>query len=107
MIKIKILRESKGLTQQQLADMLDISRQTVQKYEAGTNEPDIKMLKRIADIFEVSVDFLIDHRVLGNDPNYPITEKEFLFVEQSRKLSDKDRGYIFGLVDSLSSKGRS
>ncbi|MBQ9383203.1 MAG: helix-turn-helix transcriptional regulator [Ruminiclostridium sp.] len=60
MIKnLKLLREEKGWSQQKVADMLSLTQQTVFKYEQKSNESDIATLIQLADIFEVSVDFLI------------------------------------------------
>lgn len=56
---LRLLREEKGLSQQKLADMLSTSQQTVFKYEKTDCEPDIATLIKLADVFNVSVDFLI------------------------------------------------
>ncbi|MGN0619296.1 MAG: helix-turn-helix domain-containing protein [Ruminiclostridium sp.] len=56
---LKLLREEMGLSQQGLAEMLNITQQSVYKYEKTASEPDIATLIRLADIFSVSVDFLI------------------------------------------------
>jgi transcriptional regulator with XRE-family HTH domain len=61
MNNLKNLRISKGLSQQSLADKLDISQQSVYKYENEITEPNIDMLKVIADFFDVSVDYLIGY----------------------------------------------
>ena len=56
--KIILLRKKCGWSQEQLAEQLDISRQSVSKWENNTNMPDILLLPIIADIFEVSIDAL-------------------------------------------------
>lgn len=56
---LRLLREERGLSQQKLADLLGITQQAVYKYEKLAIEPDILTLIQIADIFNVSVDFLI------------------------------------------------
>lgn len=57
--QIKKLRSAKGMTQDQLAEKLFVSRQTVSNYEMGKSNPDIDMLVRIAEIFETEVNRLI------------------------------------------------
>ncbi len=57
--KLYSLRRAKGLSQENLADMLNVSRQSVSKWEAGAAMPEIEKLVAIADIFSVSVDFLL------------------------------------------------
>jgi len=58
-VTLKMLRLAHGLTQQELAEHLGISPVTISGYELGYREPSIEMLERIADYFEISVDFLI------------------------------------------------
>ena len=58
----KRLRESRVrlmLTQQYVADYLDLSLNAYQKYEQGTREPSLDTLVRIANLFDVSLDYLL------------------------------------------------
>lgn len=57
--KIKLYRESKNMTQGEIADILGVKAATISKYEAGTLEPNIESLKRLAELFEVSIDELL------------------------------------------------
>ncbi len=57
--KIKLYRESKKMTQNNLANILEVSAGTVSKYESGALEPNIESLKRLADLFEISIDELL------------------------------------------------
>ena len=57
--KIKLYRESKKMTQNEVADVLEVSSATISKYEAGALEPNIESLKKLAKLFEISVDELI------------------------------------------------
>lgn len=52
------LRKDAGLTQEQLANMIGVSAQTVSKWETGTTMPDILLLPIIADVFDVDIDSL-------------------------------------------------
>lgn len=58
-VRIKALRKEKGLTQQELADMLNVAGNTLGYWENGHYEPDLKALIKLADIFDVSVDYII------------------------------------------------
>lgn len=58
--KIRILRNRSGITQQQLAEVLGVQRNTITQYEAGRIVPSSKSLKKIADLFSVSIDFLMN-----------------------------------------------
>lgn len=54
------LRKRAGLSQEQLANTLGISRQSVSKYELGTAEPDLARLAELKDLFHVTYDELLD-----------------------------------------------
>ena len=57
--RVRLLREEQGYTQQDVADRLQVSKQTVSQYERGVREPHIDMLASIADLFNVSIDYLV------------------------------------------------
>jgi transcriptional regulator with XRE-family HTH domain len=57
--RIALLREKSGLTQEQLAQKLGISRAALAKYEKSRREPDYETLNKIANFFSVSVDYLL------------------------------------------------
>ena len=57
--KIKELREAKGMTQQNLADRLFVTRQTVSRWEGGSRFPDLVTAKNLADILDTTVDSLM------------------------------------------------
>ena len=59
MLRIKQLRQEKGLKQEELAKEFGIAQQTISNYEKGIREPDITTLKKLADFFDVSLDFLL------------------------------------------------
>lgn len=59
-MRLKELRTSKGITQLKLAMDLDTTQNTISRYETGAHEPGIRELIRIADYFQVSVDYLLE-----------------------------------------------
>ena len=61
--KIAELRKSKGISQEQLAELLNTSRQAVSKWERGESYPDIDRLKDLAVFFGVSIDYLLGYDV--------------------------------------------
>lgn len=58
--KIKENRKKAGLSQEQLAEKLCVSRQAVTKWESGRGIPDVENLKNISRLFNVSIDYLLD-----------------------------------------------
>lgn len=57
---IKKLRESEELTQEELAKDLAVTRQAISKWETGVNMPDTETLKKLSDLFNISIEKLID-----------------------------------------------
>jgi transcriptional regulator with XRE-family HTH domain len=57
--RIKSLRKDQGITQDQLAEKINISRQSVWGYENDGVEPSLNVLVKIADVFNVSLDYLL------------------------------------------------
>ncbi|MBO5176461.1 MAG: helix-turn-helix transcriptional regulator [Lachnospiraceae bacterium] len=56
---IKNLRKEKDMTQDELAEKLNVTRQAVSNWEQGKTQPDIETLTRLAEIFDVSVEHII------------------------------------------------
>lgn len=62
--RIRMFRQRKGMSQQALGEMLGISATAVHKWEHGQSQPDIVALKRMSDIFGVTIDELCDHKTI-------------------------------------------
>lgn len=84
--KLKVLRLSKKMTQDDLAEKLNISRQSISKWEQGINEPNIETIKTLCIIFDINISELIDDKEV-------ITTKE----EKQLKLEHKLFLLNFGL----------
>lgn len=59
-MRLKEIRKSKGISQLKLAIDLNTSQNTISRYETGDREPGINELIKIADYFNVSVDYLLE-----------------------------------------------
>ena len=93
---IKRLREEHSLTQQQLADKLYVSRQTVCRWENGSRCPDLIMAKRLAVELDVSLDELISDEDLKE-----FTKNDFPFhsdVVKRRKELEKKQKQILEFI---------
>lgn len=85
--RLSMLRNKKKKTQQQLADFLGITRPAYTAYELGSRQPDYDTLKKLADFFEVSTDYLLGHSDLAN-PSDETTDLDAL-------VDDPDLGLWF------------
>ena len=67
--RIKFLREQNSYTQEKLEEITDIQKGTISKYENGHNSPSAENIEKIADAFDVSVDYLFgrDVRLISED----------------------------------------
>ena len=86
--KLQELRKQKGLTQEELAQVLFVSRTAVSKWESGRGYPSIESLKAISIFFKVTVDEL-----LSNEELLTISE------EDNKKKENHFRDLVFGLLD--------
>ena len=62
--RLATLRKNKGLTQEELAPILNITRSALSLYELNKRDPDTNTLKRIADYFNVTTDYLLGRNTL-------------------------------------------
>ena len=63
--RLKFLRECRQLSQRQVSAALHIERSTYASYETGRSEPSLQNLKRLAALYQVSTDFLLDSTPIG------------------------------------------
>lgn len=86
--KLQELRKRKGITQEELAESLYVSRTAVSKWESGRGYPNIDSLRSIAKFFSVTVDEL-----LSGDEALTVAEEEL------KKNDGNTRDLVFGLLD--------
>ena len=86
--KLQELRKQKGLTQEELASILSVSRTAISKWESGRGYPNIDSLKAIAKYFSVTID-----QLLSSDELLAIAE------EDTKQTKNNTYNLIFGLLD--------
>ncbi|MBQ4517482.1 MAG: helix-turn-helix transcriptional regulator [Clostridia bacterium] len=59
-MRLREIRKAKGISQLKLAMDLNTTQNTISRYETGAHEPGIKELIRIADYFQISIDYLLE-----------------------------------------------
>ena len=114
--KLYELRKQKGFSQEELANRLNVSRQTISKWEVGESTPDMEKLVAISDLFEVSLDELVK----GEEPKlaepseqivkselYSDIKEQVLTLDNKKKAKKgiKIAGIILGifvLIDVIS-----
>lgn len=92
--QLKIIRKANKFTQQGLADAIGIERSTYASYETGRNKPDVNLLSKIAKVFDVSSDFILEI-----DTTVPLNVED-ISVKYKKKSGNK-------LVSTLSKEEKS
>jgi transcriptional regulator with XRE-family HTH domain len=100
--KIKKLRKERGWSQENLADKIKIHRKTIAFYELNKSQPSAEMLQKIATVFQVSNDYLLEDEP-SNFSNLGIKDKSLIpvFLEID-KLDNGSKEIIKTMVESLS-----
>lgn len=83
--RLRSVREQRGLSQQQLADRVGTARVTITMYEAGEREPNFEMLSKLAEVLEVSTDYLLGRT---DDPRPPETPQSVPWWERDDPPSE-------------------
>ena len=98
--RLKELREEKGYTQQEIASKIGLTKGAYGCYERGISVPDTQTLLELAEIFDVTTDYLLG-RVDNKKPLEDISEKQMEALKLSEKLTDKQLELIINMVFGL------
>ena len=85
--KISLLRKEKNISQEELARVLNTSRQAISKWERGEAYPDIEKLKDLATFFNVSIDYILDYDIESNSVSFFIKRLEDAIEKNSFDVS--------------------
>jgi len=90
--KLIQLRKSNGLSQEDLADSLGVSRQAVSRWEQGSTYPDFQNIRKLMDLFHVSADYLLcdDHEKSIHPDAKPNPEE----VSQTARFDFRDNRFL-------------
>ncbi len=100
--KIIELREAKGLTRYELADILKIEYPSLSKYETDTRTPSPELIKKMAEYFKVSIDFFYDHltpKAEGNSKDLQKILAQHGLTFEGSPLTDEDKQAILDIVE--------
>lgn len=101
---LKELRREKTVTQEQLAETLNVSRRTVSRWETGSNMPDLDVLMEMADYYKVDIRELLDGERKSEQMNHEMKETVLKVADYSNeeKLKLTKRLHIFYIVALIS-----
>lgn len=95
---LKELRKEKNLTQEQLAEKLNVSGRTVSRWETGSNMPDISLLVELAEFYEVSIPEIIDGERKSEIMNEEVKEAALKLSDYAEMINLKIRKRLFWLT---------
>jgi transcriptional regulator with XRE-family HTH domain len=103
--KINQLRKLSGMTQEQLAEKLNISRQTLSKWESGATSPDLSSIVTISKLYHVSLDELLmeetEHTTHTSDEQITLSDLVNINLHQRRMMMLLASGLSFIMVSLL------
>ncbi len=105
-INLKVLREQRGLSQKEFAALLNVSPGCLSKYENGRCKIPTDILIRIADVFDISVDYLLGRSCFSF--SYSLLNQYYIgktknsqLINDALSLSKRDRTVIYEVISAL------
>lgn len=90
------LRKQHGWSQADLAEQAGVSREAIGKYERGEAQPPVQTAKQIADVFEVTLDWMLDGSASASlDPQ--VLQR----LEKIQQLPPEERQHLYALMDAF------
>ncbi len=102
MERLKQLREAKGLTQLRLAMELNVSQATISGYEIGKAVPPAEMLVKLADVLDISVDYILGRTDIKSTLRASeLNEQEAEILAILRKQPQDKRTFVYDMIKGL------
>lgn len=99
---LKFLRKENKKTQDEVARILNLSTAAYGRYEVGNREPNLESLIKLADYYQVSLDYLVG-RDFGNDLGY-VTELQMNFIKLFLKLNERKQLLAMGEIARIAAE---
>jgi transcriptional regulator with XRE-family HTH domain len=101
---IKQIREEKGLTQQQLAELINMHRSNYSKVESGERDLSIEAINKVAKFFGMTIDQLVNFD--GHIPDEVTVEDKTLMeqVKLIQELEPEEKSMVFKMIDTFLTK---
>ena len=103
--KLRFLRKYQSWSQAEVAKKLNINPRTYSKYETGATEPDIATIKKLANFFDVSIDYLLENDQNIGDADEMVDFNNFIlngrYTINSKFLTDKERKRLNAMVNIM------
>ena len=102
---LKLLRQEYGISQQRLAEAIGVSQPSINKYENHNIEPEIEVLRRMADYFNTSIDYIVGHtdirRKIEHTDVYHPNQFETEVITRFRALDEEEKQCIDMMIKTF------
>ena len=104
--RLSALRKERGLTQDELAKRLEVTKSAISMYENGKRTPDYEILELIADYFNVDMDYLVGRKDEKHTPYSPaadfiLNDKAIAFYRKMTQLSPSQIALVESVIDEM------
>ena len=108
--QLRLLRKEKRISQKALAEAVQVSQQTIASWETGRTHPNPQTLKKLADYFHVSTDFLLGRESPRNSEYTPLDKAlqgvDFALWGEVKQLSEAEKKDILDFIQFKKSQRR-
>lgn len=94
--RIAQLRKQKGWSQTELAKNIEASREAIGKYERNEAVPSVETAKKIADAFNVTLDYLVDETAASSFDKQTVNR-----IKSIEQLNPEDKSHLFAVLDAF------
>ena len=105
---LKRLRKEYGISQQRLADMIFVTQTSINKYENHDTEPEIEILKRMADCFDTTIDYIVGYSDQRYRPDHRedagLNPREAQMMASFRELSEEKQQCVENVIELFKGK---
>lgn len=98
MTRMKELRTKKGLSQQAVASYLGITQQAYANYERLAREADYETLKKLSDIFDCSIDYLLGKSNVLTSLDEQLADEEFALYGEVHDLTEEEKQKVLDFI---------
>jgi transcriptional regulator with XRE-family HTH domain len=90
------LRKKKGWSQTELAKQVSASREAIGKYERDEAQPSVETAKKIADAFDVTLDYLVDEEAIPTFDKITVNR-----IKSIQQLDEENKSHVFAMLDAF------
>lgn len=101
MDKIRVLRQERGWTQEELGRKVKVKKAAISKYENGSISPSIEMIRELSRIFGVSTDYLLDTEQNNRSDVYHLNKEQLNLLQNYESLNPDGQNLLNTLITSL------